>query len=137
MQATPSPRTTPEPAAAMDSNNDTIGWNDRLGSSLDGNAAKLAIVRTALLLCGAAGNIRSPPVDGMTMDRGLYRIEVTGLARLARLAGLATLRRLGRDLSGRPATAPATTSMPGFVGLLAILMAGLGAGQPQLISVHE
>jgi hypothetical protein len=76
------------------------------------------------LLCGAAGNLRLPPVDGMTMDSGLYRIEVTGLARLA---GLAMLPGLGGDFSDRPGTAPAKLFTPRSVGMLVILLAGLGA----------
>jgi len=80
-----------------------------------------AIARTACLLCGAAGNIRSPPVDGMTMDSGLYRTEATGLAGMARLSWL------GGDFSGRPETAPVKTFTPRFIGLLAVLIAGLGA----------
>ncbi|MDB5576072.1 MAG: hypothetical protein JWR80_1248 [Bradyrhizobium sp.] len=63
----------------------------------------------------------------MTMDSGLYRIEVTGLAGLARTAGLAMLPGLGGDFSGRPEAVPAKSLTPRFVGILAILIAGLGA----------
>ena len=63
----------------------------------------------------------------MTMDSGLYRIEVTGLAGLARLGGLAMLPGLGGDFSGRPGTAPAKLFTPRSVGMLAVLLAGLGA----------
>ena len=58
------------------------------------------------------------------MDSGLYRIEATGLAGLAKLPGLPGL---GGDFSGRPATAPVNTFTPRFVGVLAVLIAGLGA----------
>lgn len=105
----------------MDSNNDTIEWNDRLGSGLDGNAAKLAIVRTAVR---RSRRSRLPPVDGMTMDSGLYRIDVN---RLARVAGLAMLPGLGGYFSGRSWAAPAQASTPRFVGILAVLIAVLGA----------
>ena len=66
----------------------------------------------------------------MTMDSGLYRIEVTGLAGLARLAGfprLAGLPGLGGDFSARPETAPGKTFTPRLAGLLAVLMVGVGA----------
>ncbi len=63
----------------------------------------------------------------MTMDSGLYRIEVTGLAGLARLPGLVMLPRLGGDFSGRSGTAPAKLFTPRSVGTLAVLLAGLGA----------
>ena len=63
----------------------------------------------------------------MTMDSGLYRIAVTGLVGLARLAGLAMLPRLGGDFSRRPETVAAKPFTPQFVGVLAVLMAGLGA----------
>ena len=66
----------------------------------------------------------------MTMDSGLYRMEVTGLAGLARLAGfprLAGLPGLGGDFSARPATAPGKTFTPGLAGLLVVLIAGVGA----------
>ena len=63
----------------------------------------------------------------MTMDSGLYRIEVTGLAGLARLAGLVMLPRLGVDFSDRPGTAPVKLFTPQSVGMLAVLLAGLGA----------
>ena len=62
----------------------------------------------------------------MTMDSGLYRIEVTGLAGLARLGGLAMLPGLGGNFSDRPGTAPAKLFTPRSVGL-AVLLAGLGA----------
>ena len=72
----------------------------------------------------------------MTMDSGLYRIEVTGLAGLARLRGSPACRipGLGGDFSDRPGTAPAKTFTPRFVGMLAVLMAGLGAWM--LLSGH-
>jgi hypothetical protein len=79
------------------------------------------------MLCGAAGNIGLPPVDGMTMDSGLYRIDVTGLAGLARLTGLAMLPGLGGDFSSRPGTASAKLFTPRSVGMLAVLLAGIGA----------
>ena len=63
----------------------------------------------------------------MTMDSGLYRIEVTGLAGLARLGGLAMLPGLGGNFSDRPGTAPAKLFTPRSVGILAVLLAGLGA----------
>jgi hypothetical protein len=61
------------------------------------------------------------------MDSGLYRIEVTGLAGLARQAGLVILPGLGGDFSGRLGTAPAKLFTPRSVGMLAVLLAGLGA----------
>jgi hypothetical protein len=70
---------------------------------------------------------RLPPVDGMTMDSGLYRIEVTELTGLARLAGLVMLPGLGGDFSHRPGTAPPKLFTPRSVGMLAVLLAGLGA----------
>jgi len=63
----------------------------------------------------------------MTMDSGLYRIEVTGLAGLARLGGLAMLPGLGGNFSDRLGTAPAKLFTPRSVGMLAVLLAGLGA----------
>ena len=63
----------------------------------------------------------------MTMDSGLYRIEVTGLAGLARLGGLAMLPGFGGNFSDRPGTAPAKLFTPRSVGMLAVLLAGLGA----------
>lgn len=63
----------------------------------------------------------------MTMDSGLYRIEVTGPAGLARLAGLVMLPGLGGDLSNRPGTAPVKFFTLRSVGMLAVLLAGLGA----------
>ncbi|WP_291860916.1 hypothetical protein [Bradyrhizobium sp.] len=59
---------------------------------------------------------------------GLYRIETTGFAGWARLYGLARipgLTRLNRYFSGGPENPPAFTR--GFFGLLAVLLAGLGA----------
>jgi hypothetical protein len=63
----------------------------------------------------------------MTMDSGLYRIEATGLAGLARTAGLAMLPGLGGGFSDRPGTAPIKLFTPRSVGMLAVLLAGLGA----------
>jgi hypothetical protein len=72
----------------------------------------------------------------MTMNTGLYRIEATGLAGLARLAGFAKLPGLakppglpglGGDFSGRPETGPVKTFTPRFVAVLAVLIAALGA----------
>ena len=60
----------------------------------------------------------------MTMDSGFYRIDATGLAGLARLSGPTGL---GGDFSGQAGTAPAKTFTPRFVGLLAVLVALLGA----------
>lgn len=53
----------------------------------------------------------------MTMDTGPYRIELTGLARLAGLLGI----------SGNSAGPESKTFTPGFVCLLAVLIVGLGA----------
>jgi hypothetical protein len=63
----------------------------------------------------------------MTMDSGLYRIEVTGLAGLARLSGFAMLPGLGSGFSSLPGTAPVKLFTPRSVGMLAVLLAGLGA----------
>ena len=59
----------------------------------------------------------------MTMDSGFYRIEVTGLAGLARLYGLAG----PVGFFGQPGTSPVKTVTPRFVGILAVLVALLGA----------
>lgn len=88
----------------------------------------MAITRTADC------NLRLPPVDGMPMDSGLYRIEVTGLAGLARTAGLAMLRGLGGRFSGRPGTAPAKLFTPRSIGILAVLLGGMGVWM--LLSGH-
>jgi len=64
----------------------------------------------------------------MTMDSGLYRMEVTGLAGLARLAGfprLAGRPGLGGDFSAQPAIAPGKTFTPGLAWLLVVLIAGV------------
>ena len=66
-------------------------------------------------------------LDGMTMNTGLHRIEVTGLGGLAKLAGLAKLIGLGSGSAGRPEQKAATTSRSGFVWLTAALMIGFGA----------
>ena len=66
----------------------------------------------------------------MTMDSGLYRIEVTGLAGLGESSvarRLAMLPGLGGHFSGRPGTAPAKLFTPRSLGMLAVLLAGLGA----------
>lgn len=53
----------------------------------------------------------------MTMDTGLYRIELTGLAGLAKLAGI-----------GGSSVGPGSkTFTPGFICALAVLILGLGA----------
>jgi hypothetical protein len=57
----------------------------------------------------------------MPMDTGPYRIELTGVAGLARLAAIA-----GR-LSGPPEKAATKSFKPRFVWLPAVLIAGLGA----------
>ena len=82
----------------------------------------------ARLLCGAAGNIRSPPVDGMTMDNRPHRIGVTGLGALARVAGFPKhAGRSGLGGSDRPETAPTKTFASRLAALLAVLIAGVGA----------
>jgi hypothetical protein len=63
----------------------------------------------------------SPPVGGMTMDTGLYRDELTGLARLATVAGI------NRSFSGRPEETPSNNLTSKFVWLPAVLIVGLGA----------
>jgi hypothetical protein len=66
------------------------------------------------VLCGAAANIRSPRVDGMTMSIGLSRIELTGR----------------RGFLGLGASFSDQTShyfKRGFVWLPTILIAGAGA----------
>ena len=66
----------------------------------------------------------------MMMDSGLYRIELTGLAGLARVArfgGLATFPGFGGHFSDRPVAALAKLFTPRSLGMLAVLMAGLGA----------
>ena len=63
----------------------------------------------------------SPLVGGMTMDTGLYRDELTGLARLATVAGI------NRSFSGRPDETPSNNLTSKFVWLPAVLIVGLGA----------
>lgn len=60
----------------------------------------------------------------MPMDNGLYRIEVTGLARVG---GLAMLPGLSSYFSGRPTAALTKPFTPRSFGFLAVLIAGLGA----------
>jgi hypothetical protein len=75
----------------------------------------------------------SLPVDGMTMNTGLHRIELTGLGGLAKLAGLAKFAGLARLIgigggsSGRPEQKGGRTVRSGFVWLTAALMIGFGA----------
>jgi hypothetical protein len=82
-----------------------------------------------LLACCAAqqAKVRSPPVDAMTMDSGLFRIEVTGFAGLTNLAGRARLSGISSHHSAPHETAPVKTFSPRFVGVLAVLIVGLGA----------
>jgi hypothetical protein len=66
----------------------------------------------------------------MTMDSGLYRMELIGLAGLARSAGFPKLAGLpgpGANPSARPETAPGRTFTPKLAGLLIVLMTGIGA----------
>lgn len=66
----------------------------------------------------------------MTMDSGPHRIEMAGLAALARFAGfpkLAGLPGLGGEFSARPETAPAKPFTTGLATLLVIMVAGAGA----------
>ena len=96
-----------------------------------GGTAKSAVVwkavrcnaRAAFLLRGAVGN----RLDGMTMNTGLHRIEVTGLGGLAKLIGFAKLTGIGGGSAGRPEQKAARTSRSGFVWLTAALMIGFGA----------
>jgi len=101
-------------------------------SSIDGTAAeprKSAVVfgavrcnaRAALLLCGAAGDMRLAAVGGMTMDTGLYRIQLTGFAGLARVA------RITGSLSGRLENTATNYFNSKLIWLPAVLIAGLGA----------
>jgi hypothetical protein len=77
--------------------------------------------RAALLLCGAAGNIPFAVYGGMTMDTGLYRIELTGPAGLARVAGI------GGSFSDRPERMAANYFNSKLIWLPAALIACLGA----------
>jgi len=58
---------------------------------------------------------------GMTMDTGLYRIELTGLARLARVAGISG------SFSDRPERTAANYFNSRFIWLPAVMIACLGA----------
>jgi hypothetical protein len=60
------------------------------------------------------------------MNTGLYRIELTGLGGLAKLAGLARLTGIGGGSSGRPEQKGGRTARSGFVWLTATLMIGFG-----------
>lgn len=62
----------------------------------------------------------------MTMNTGLYGIELTGLGGLAKLAGLARLAGIGGGSSGRPEQEGGRTARSGFVWLTAALMIGFG-----------
>jgi len=64
--------------------------------------------------------MRPPPVGGMTMDTGLYRNELTGLAGLARVAGI------NGSFSGGPEKTPTNYLKSKFVWLPAVLIVGLG-----------
>jgi len=63
----------------------------------------------------------------MTMDTGLYRIELTGLAGLPRLARLARFAGISVVFSGRPEKTAFQNFRAGFVWLPAVLIAGFGA----------
>src|SRR6202165_3540589 len=65
--------------------------------------------------------MRLAAVGGMTMNTGLYRIELTGLAGLARVAGI------NASFSGRRERAPTNFLNSKFIWLPAVLIAGLGA----------
>ena len=65
--------------------------------------------------------MRLAAVGGMTMNTGLYRIELTGLAGLARVAGI------NASFSGRPERTPTNYLNSKFIWLPAVLIAGLGA----------
>ena len=65
--------------------------------------------------------MRLAAVGGMTMKTGLYRIELTGLAGLARVAGI------NASFSGRPERTPTNYLNSKFIWLPAVLIAGLGA----------
>jgi hypothetical protein len=62
--------------------------------------------------------MRSPSVDGMAMDTGLYRVETTGLSRLAGI--------IGSFSAGREKAAVKYFGSK-FVCLLAVLIVGVGA----------
>ena len=63
----------------------------------------------------------SPPVGGMTMATGLYRIQLTGVAGLARVAGISA------SFWDRPAKTPTHYFNSKFIWLPAVLIAGLAA----------
>jgi hypothetical protein len=65
--------------------------------------------------------MRLAAVGGMTMDTGLYRIESTGLAGIARVAGI------NASFSGWPEKTPTNYLNSKFIWLPAVLIAGLGA----------
>jgi hypothetical protein len=99
------------------------------GTAHIGSVGAVRCNARAAFYCGAGGNIVSPPVDGMTMNTGLYRSELTGLA------------RVGGDFSGSPSDPPENTSVKyfrrGFIWLPVILIAGLGAGAWMLLSGYS
>jgi hypothetical protein len=74
-----------------------------------------------LFCCAVQQRSVSPPVDGLTMDTGLYRTELAGLAGLTRLASI------GGGLSGQPERSATKYLRSGFVLLPAVLIAGFGA----------
>src|ERR1700730_16118985 len=78
-------------------------------------------VTPARLCSGAAGDMRLAAVGGMTMNTGLYRIELTGLAGLARVAGI------NASFPVRPEKTPTNYLNSKFIWLPAVLIAGLGA----------
>jgi hypothetical protein len=101
--------------------------------SKSGGTAQIGSVGAVRCNARAAFTVRCgryyPPIVGMTMNTGLYRTELTGLA------------RVGGDSSASPSDRPENASVkffkPAIIWLPVILIAGLGAGAWMLLSGYS